>query len=92
MPPSILTEEQIQDIQLATLRASIDEIDARLVEYLNKRAYYTDIVQERKREWFRPALDQGREAVVLSRVPKRFHGVYAAIFADAKKEEGWTGI
>jgi len=92
MPPSILTEEQIQDIQLATLRAQVDECDRQIVDYLGKRFVLTDIIREKKREWGRPSLDLGRESSILARMPRRLHGIYSMIFAKSKEGEGWTGI
>ena len=92
MPPAILTEEQIQDIQLATLRAQVDECDRQIVAYLQQRFMLTDIIQQKKKEWGRPLLDSGRESVILSKMPKRFHDIYTMIFAESKKGEGWTGI
>ena len=90
--PTVLTEEQIRDIQLATLRTQVDDCDRQIVEYLQRRMRLTDIIQRQKQEWGRPPHDAGREASVLSRVPKRLHGIYATIFAVSKEATGWTGI
>ena len=92
MPPSILTEEQIQDIQLATLRSQVDECDRQIVDYLQKRFTLTDIIQQKKQEWGRPLLDSGRENSIIAKIPKRLHGIYSIIFAESKKGDGWTGI
>lgn len=90
--PTILTDEQIQDIQLATLRAQVDECDRQIVEQLRRRFMFTDVIQQRKQAWGRQTLDSGREASILARTPKRFHDIYSVIFAESKKEEGWTGL
>lgn len=90
--PDILTTEQIRDIQLATLRAQVDECDRQIVSYLQQRFMLTDIIQQHKQEWGRPLLDSGREASILAKMPKRLHNIYTMVFAESKKGEGWTGI
>lgn len=92
MPPSILTEEQIQEIQLATLRAQVDECDRHIVDYLGKRFVLTDIIRQKKREWGRPSLDAGRENSILAKMPNRLHSIYSMIFAKSKEGDGWTGM
>ena len=91
MPPSILTQEEIERLQIQTLRRNVDDCDEQIIQLLARRKSFTDIIQQKKREIGDLPTDPAREAAILSKLPSPWlRGVFAAIFAASK--QGYTGI
>jgi chorismate mutase len=63
-------EARIDDLHLATLRAEIDDLDARIVDLLHERAARVRAVGARKRLLGLPALDPAREREMADRLAR----------------------
>ena len=61
-------EARSDDLYLATLRAEIDDLDARIVDLLHERAARVRAVGARKRALGLPALDPARERAMAVRL------------------------
>ena len=91
MPPSILTPEELEPLQIQTLRRNVDDCDEQIIRLLAQRKQFTDIIQQKKRKLGDPPTDPAREAAILSKLPSPWlRGIFAAIFAASK--EGYTGL
>lgn len=91
MPPSILTQEDLERLQIQTLRRNVDDCDEKIIRLLAQRRAFTDIIQEKKKGLGVPPTDPARETAILAKLPSLWlRSVFAAIFAASK--EGYTGI
>ena len=80
--------------RLSGMRVEIDEIDARIVELINKRLTITQAVGALKKEFGLPVLDKSRENIILKRIsalnqgPAKdtiLHYIYSVIMAASRE-------
>ena len=91
MPASILTPEEIERLQIQTLRRNVDDCDEQIIRLLAQRKSFTDIIQQKKRELGDLPTDPAREAAILLKLPSPWlRGIFTAIFSASK--QGFTGL
>lgn len=91
MPPSILTPEQLERLQIQTLRRNVDDCDEKIIRLLAQRKAFTDIIQQKKQDLGDLPTDPAREAAIISKLPSPWlRDIFVAIFAVSK--QGFTGL